>query len=144
MRMYTQNGRCHGYSVAVRVRTSSFSPLILNIPPTKSHSFIGWFFAARARARGSDFCEKLTFRENFSQKNFFKKFSNFPKNHLTNLLTYGIIKKNQGGNPMCNNTALILALNMYKDGMLTDKEISKVLKNFSKKFEKLLDKSNQK
>ena len=45
---------------------------------------------------------------------------------------------------MSNNTVLILALNMYKDGMLTDEEISKVLKNFSKKFEKLLDKSNQK
>ena len=44
---------------------------------------------------------------------------------------------------MCNNTALILALNMYKDGLLTDEEISKVLKNFSKKFEKLLDKNNQ-
>lgn len=44
---------------------------------------------------------------------------------------------------MCNNTALILALNMYKDGLLTDEEISKVLKKFSKKFEKLLDKSNQ-
>ena len=69
------------------------APLTLNVPPTKSHSFIGWFFAARARARESDFCEKLTFRENFSQKNFLKKFSNFPENHLTTARKSGIIKK---------------------------------------------------
>jgi hypothetical protein len=31
------------------------------------------FFAARARSRLADFCEKLTFCEIFSQKNFFEK-----------------------------------------------------------------------
>jgi hypothetical protein len=50
-------------------------------------------FAARARARGSDFCEKLTFRVNFSQKIFLKKFSNFPENRLTTARKCGIIKK---------------------------------------------------
>ena len=58
---------------------------------TKSHSFIGWFFAVRPRSRASVFCEKLTFCENFSQKNFLKKFSNFPKNRLTTAQKCGII-----------------------------------------------------
>ena len=64
--------------------------IIIIIKKSQKALFI---FAARARARGSDFCEKLTFRENFSQKNFLKKFSNFPKNRLTKPLDYGIIKK---------------------------------------------------
>lgn len=72
------------------VQVPPAAPLI-QVPPTKSHSFIGWFFAARVRARGSDFCEKLTFRENFSQKNFLKKFLKFPENHLTIAYKYDII-----------------------------------------------------
>lgn len=93
MRMYTQNGRRHGYSVAVRVQTSSFSPLTLKVPPQKATHLLGGFLRSLGGRRGSDFCEKLTFRENFSQKNFFKKFSNFPKNHLTTARKCGIIKK---------------------------------------------------
>ena len=50
---------------------------------TKSHSFIGWFFAVRPRSQASVFCEKLTFRENFSQKIFLKKFSKIPEKRLT-------------------------------------------------------------
>jgi hypothetical protein len=57
----------------------------------------GKIFAARARSRLADFCEKLTFRENFSQKKFFEKFSKIPKNRLTTARKCGIIKKiNQG------------------------------------------------
>jgi hypothetical protein len=54
-------------------------------------SFPKGIFAARARARGSDFCEFLTFRENFSQKKFLKKFSKIPENRLTFSPKCGII-----------------------------------------------------
>ena len=49
----------------------------------KATHLLGGFLRSLGGRRGSDFCEKFTFRENFSQKNFLKKFSNFPENHLT-------------------------------------------------------------
>ena len=57
----------------------------------KATHLLGGFLRSLGGRRGSDFCEKLTFRENFSQKNFFKKFSNFPENHLTTARKCGII-----------------------------------------------------
>jgi hypothetical protein len=52
---------------------------------------LGGFLRSLGGRRGSDFCEKLTFRENFSQKKFLKKFSKIPENHLTTALKCGII-----------------------------------------------------
>ena len=57
----------------------------------KATHLLGGFLRSLGGRRGSDFCEKLTFRENFSQKNFLKKFSNFPENHLTTARKCGII-----------------------------------------------------
>lgn len=62
----------------------------------KATHLLGGFLRSLGGRRGSDFCEKLTFRENFSQKNFLKKFSNFPKNRLTTARKCGIIEENQG------------------------------------------------
>lgn len=59
----------------------------------KATHLLGGFLRSLGGRRGSDFCEKLTFCENFSQKNFLKKFSNFPKNRLTTARKCGIIKK---------------------------------------------------
>ena len=59
------------------------APLTLNVPPQKATHLLGGFLRSLSDRCGSDFCEKLTFRENFSQKNFLKKFSNFPENRLT-------------------------------------------------------------
>jgi hypothetical protein len=79
------------------------SVLGFNSPPThhlhlkylqqKATHLLGGFLRSLGGRRGSDFCEKLTFRENFSQKNFFKKFSIFPENRLTTARKCGIIKK---------------------------------------------------
>ena len=57
----------------------------------KATHLLGGFLRSLGGRRGSDFCEKLTFRENFSQKNFLKKFSNFPENRLTTARKCGII-----------------------------------------------------
>jgi hypothetical protein len=44
----------------------------------------GKIFAARARSRLADFCDFLTFREIFSQKNFFEKIFKFSRKSLDN------------------------------------------------------------
>lgn len=105
----------------------------------------GKIFAARARSRLADFCEKLTFRENFSQKNFLKKFSNFPKKRLTKLFVYGIIEENQGGRPMTYDETvfLLLGIQLLKIGSLTEEQKEKFFEESLKIIEKMLDKSNQ-
>ena len=59
----------------------------------KATHLLGGFLRSLGGRRGSDFCEKLTFRENFSQKNFLKIFSKIPENRLTTARKCGIIKK---------------------------------------------------
>ena len=67
------------------------APLIDKYLQQKATHLLGGFLRSLGGRRGSDFCEKLTFCENFSQKNFFKKFSNFPENRLTTACKCGII-----------------------------------------------------
>ncbi len=78
----------------MQVQVLLSAPLTLKVPPQKATHLLGGFLRSLGGRRGSDFCEKLTFRENFSQKNFLKKFSNFPKNRLTTARKCGIIEEN--------------------------------------------------
>lgn len=95
--------------------------------------------------RGSDFCEKLTFRENFSQKNFLKKFSNFPENRLTTARKCGIIEENQGGRPMTydETMSLLLGIKLVETDSLTEEQKEKFFEKSFEIVEKTLDKSNQ-
>ena len=73
------------------VQVPPTAPLIEMYLQQKATHLLGGFLRSLGGRRGSDFCEFLTFREIFSQKNFLKKFSNFPENRLTSTPKYGII-----------------------------------------------------
>ena len=106
-------------------------------------------FAARARARGSDFCEKLTFRENFSQKKFFEKIFKFSRKSLDNRPQKWYNKENElRGRPMDLKLTweqavfFQMLLIMYEQGELNVKQIEKELieKMGEEKYKKNLEK----
>ena len=77
----------------MQVQVLLSAPLIDKYLQQKATHLLGGFLRSLGGRRGSDFCEKLTFREIFSQKNFLKKFSNFPENRLTTARKCGIIEE---------------------------------------------------
>ena len=135
------------WSIAQRGFKSHFPhhSYLMYLQQKATHS-LGGFLRSLGGRRSSDFCEKLTFRENFSQKNFFKKFSNFPKNRLTKPLDYGIIEENQGGRPMDKIREELYTINRML-GIMSDwvyltneeKEMKKELEKRKKFLEFLIE-----
>ena len=97
MRKYAQMVEQQAFAYGLWVRAPLSAPLIEMYLQQKATHLLGGFLRSLGGRRGSDFCEFLTFRENFSQKIFLKKFSNFPENRLTTARKCGIIEENQGG-----------------------------------------------
>lgn len=85
------------WSIAQRGFKSHFPHHSYKYLQQKATHLLGGFLRSLGGRRGSDFCEKLTFREIFSQKNFLKKFSKIPENRLTTAPKCGIIKKMNKG-----------------------------------------------
>ena len=134
------------YSIAQRGFKSPFPHhLYLMYLQQKATHLLGGFLRSLGGRRGSDFCEKLTFYEIFSQKNFFKKFSNFPENRLTPARKCGIIEEKQGGRPMTyeQKRDIMMMLYLYKKDSLTFDQCLKIIEKTFEKDEKTLDKSKQ-
>lgn len=116
----------------------------------KATHLLGGFLRSLGGRRGSDFCEKLTFRENFSQKKFFEKIFKNSRKSLDNRPQMWYNKENElRGQPMDFRLTYEQAvffqmlLIMYEQGELDIRQIKKELiekmgeENYKKNYEKV-------